>query len=103
MSIATIFAQTCEQFGLPKPVPEFRFHHERKWRFDYCWPASKVALEVEGAVWVEGRHTRGSGFVKDIEKYNSAGALGWIIIRCEPRDLFTVKTTNYVKQAIANR
>ncbi len=29
----------------------------------------KVAVKLEGAVWTNGRHTRGSGFIKDIEKY----------------------------------
>lgn len=34
--------------GLPAPTPEYAFHHSRKWRFDYAWPAVNVALEVQG-------------------------------------------------------
>jgi len=63
-------------------VPEFRFHPFRKWRFDYAQPLLKIALEVEGGVWSGGRHTRGSGFLGDIEKYNAATAAGWSIFRC---------------------
>lgn len=71
--------------GLPVPVAEHKFHPTRKWRFDYAWPDRLVALEVEGGVWAQGRHTRGSGFVKDMEKYNAAAALGWRVLRALPR------------------
>ena len=87
--------------GLEKPVTEHRFHPERKWRFDFAWPAWRVALEVEGGVWTGGRHTRGAGFVKDMEKYNAATCLGWRFLRVQPKDLCTVQTVNMVKEVMA--
>lgn len=66
---------------LPMPEPEYRFHPERKWRFDFAYPQRKIAIECEGAVWTRGRHTRGSGFIADCHKYNSAALLGWIVLR----------------------
>lgn len=63
------------------PVREYRFHPSRKWRFDYAFPEHKLAIEIEGGVWTGGRHTRGSGFVKDLEKYNQAVLLGWRVLR----------------------
>lgn len=66
---------------LPKPVLEYKFHSTRKWRFDLCFPAELVAVEVDGAVWTQGRHTRGSGYVKDLEKLNAATELGWRVFR----------------------
>ena len=60
---------------------EYRFDPERKWRFDYCIPAVKLAVEIEGGVWTHGRHTTGSGFVADCVKYNSATANGWTVFR----------------------
>lgn len=81
------FKDWCVSNGLPRPESEVRFH-ARKWRFDYAWMAPyMVALEVEGGVWTGGRHTRGSGFVKDMEKYNSATALGWRVVRVTPKEL----------------
>ena len=74
-------------FGLPKPQIEVKFYPERRWRFDYAWPERRVAVEIEGAVWVQGRHTRGSGFVGDMEKYNAAGKLGWRVFRFQPHEL----------------
>lgn len=79
-------------FGLPKAEKEWRFHPERKWRFDYAWPDKKIAVEVEGGVWSGGRHTRGAGFIKDMEKYNTATVMGWKILRCQPSDLSIRKT-----------
>lgn len=60
---------------------EHRFYPERKWRFDLAIPSKKLAVEIEGAVYSNGRHTRGSGFLKDIEKYNTAAILGWTLLR----------------------
>jgi hypothetical protein len=71
--------------GIPIPIPEFRFHPTRRWRFDYAWPDLMIALEQEGGAWVKGRHTRGSGFVKDCEKYGEAFALGWTVVRATPQ------------------
>ena len=73
--------------GLPEPVLEHRFHPVRRWRFDIAWADHMIALEVEGGVWTGGRHTRGSGFMKDMEKYNTAAAMGWIVLRAVPRML----------------
>ena len=67
--------------GLPEPEHEYRFHPVRKWRFDFAWPEQKVAAEVEGGVWVNGRHNRGAGFIKDCEKYNAAAEEGWRVFR----------------------
>lgn len=91
-TLPIIFAEWLASYSIPMPEPEFRFNPDRKWRFDYAWPASKVALEVEGGVWTEGRHTRGKGFLADIEKYNCAACRGWRILRCTPDTLTVHKT-----------
>lgn len=84
-------------------VKEFRFHPKRLWRFDYAFPELKIAIEVEGGVWTKGRHTRGSGFVKDMEKYNAAASMGWTILRVTPKQKFTIETVNILKEAIKNK
>ena len=67
--------------GLPEAVQEYRFHPERKWRFDFAYPDKMIAIEVEGGTWASGRHSRGAGFQGDCEKYNEATILGWRILR----------------------
>ena len=68
---------------------EYRFHRERKWRFDFAigafeWSSGPYAIEIEGGAWTQGRHTRGKGFIEDIRKYNEAARLGWTVIRFTP-------------------
>jgi len=87
-----VFSGWIEVQGLLAPVPEYRFDPDRRWRFDYAWPAFMIALEVEGGIWTGGRHTRGTGFLKDIEKYNRAALLGWRVFRCTPDTLCTQET-----------
>lgn len=81
-------------------VKEFRFHPVRKWRFDYAIPDHKVALEVEGGAFLQGRHTRPSGFLKDMEKYNTATAMGWKVVRTIPKELYTQKTLDLLKSLV---
>jgi len=90
-------------YDLPEPVGEHRFHPVRKWRFDVAWPDQKVAMEVEGGAWTKGRHTRGKGFISDMEKYNTAALMGWLLLRVIPDDLLTLKTAEMVKEALESR
>ncbi len=84
----------CRALGLPvpqggSPADEVVFAPPRKWRFDWAWPAltPPVALEVDGGVYVQGRHTRGKGFTGDLRKLNRAVALGWTVYRFTPEML----------------
>jgi hypothetical protein len=66
---------------------EYRFHPERKWRFDGCFPLRSIAVEIEGGVWVRGRHVSPKGYIRDCEKYNAAGLLGYKVFRFVPKQL----------------
>ncbi len=84
-AIEEVFAHQLDADGLPPPAREFRFHGTRKWRLDFAWPEKMVALEIDGGSWVQGRHTRGAGFEKDIEKGNAALVLGWKVYHATPK------------------
>lgn len=53
----------------------------KDWRFDFALPEKKIAIELEGGTWTNGRHTRGAGFAADCEKYNAAARFGWRLFR----------------------
>lgn len=85
MSESTLEAEFALQLRAAKLTDglerEYRFHEKRRWRFDFCWPAHKLAVEAEGGVFSNGRHTRGAGYTADLEKYNEAVMLGWRVLR----------------------
>jgi len=108
----TRLRQICPQ--LPEPEKHYRFHPARKWEFDRAWPAAKVAAEMEGGLFgkpifcqscgsrVMGQRKDGSlypisiggwghrgmrGVLRDIEKYNAAAILGWIVFRVARKPL----------------
>lgn len=69
--------QQIQLAGLPEPEREYKFHPDRKWRFDFAWPDLMIATECNGGTWNYGRHNRGSSIGSDYEKVNTAQALGW--------------------------
>ena len=81
-------------------VKEYRFHPTRMWRFDYAMPSHKIAVEVEGGVWTQGRHTRPKGFLGDVEKYNTATMMGWRVLRVTPQTLMTNATLEMIKNTM---
>lgn len=81
---AEAFAYYWRVYGIAHdPQREYHFHPKRKWRFDFAWPASYVAVEVDGNAWNVpggGRHMQDS----DLLKLSAAAALGWRVLRFSP-------------------
>ena len=67
--------------SVPGMAEEFRFHNQRKFRFDFALPDLKVAFEYEGIMRGKSRHTTITGYTKDCEKYNLAALEGWKVYR----------------------
>jgi very-short-patch-repair endonuclease len=84
-------------------VSEHRFDPSRRWRFDFAIPAHKIAIEVEGGVFTQGRHTRGKGYINDLEKYNRATELGWCLIRITPNQKYSEKFIEQLRSMVRNR
>ena len=80
-NLEAVFAYHLKLLGadLPAGEREYRFHPSRRWRFDWAWPAAKLAVEIDGGQWVRrgGRHNSD----KDREKLNAAAVLGWRVLR----------------------
>lgn len=80
-SLEAAFDLAWTALGGPALLAEHRFHPTRRWRFDRAHLPTKTAIELEGGIWIQGRHTRGQGFENDTEKYNTAQLLGWTVFR----------------------
>ena len=73
--------------GGPELEKEFRFYPVRKWRADFAHLPSRTLIEIEGGIYVNGRHNRGAGFAADLEKYLEAALAGWRVVRLGPNEL----------------
>ena len=99
---------------------EYKFHPKRKWRFDFIVYHPRiqddsdlkistrqiiengmlVAIEIEGGIYSQGRHTRGFGFAKDAEKYNHSTALGWKVFRFVPEMIKSGEAIKFLKKEV---
>jgi hypothetical protein len=77
----------CLDQNWPAPLAEHRFNAERRWRFDLAWPGQWVAVEVQGGLFTQGRHTRGAALCREMEKLNDAQIRGWIVLLIQPKDI----------------
>lgn len=95
------FIQHLRCGALPKlPEREYKFHPTRKWKFDFCYPEEKLAIEIEGGTRNNGRHTRHAGFQADCEKYNEAATMGYTVLRFTSDQVKSLKALNMTKKAL---
>ncbi len=73
---------------------EYRFHPDRKWRFDLASEEHRLAFEVNGHF--QGKH--GAGWSNDAEKLNTAQVLGWRVFVFSNRDVLRGKALQWLKE-----
>lgn len=109
------FQKIVEQKLNIKLGKELVFAPPRKWRFDFYIPEHMIAIEIDGGTHQKsyytdktgqvksfsgGRHNTAEGFIEDMEKLNTATALGWRVLRFTPEQLYTVKTLETIKKLL---
>ena len=114
-NIASILlAKHLKELGLPfeREYP-FASQIGRKWRFDFVLldlgnieilengmvlsHPPPIAIEIEGAIWAQGRHTRGKGFQEDLVKYNHAMMMGYRVLRFSTEDVLRGRARAFLK------
>jgi very-short-patch-repair endonuclease len=75
------FLLLWQSLGGPELKAELRFHPTRKWRADFAHIESRTLIEIEGGIYIQGRHNRPQGFAADAEKYLEAALDGWRVLR----------------------
>lgn len=66
-----------EHAGLPVGEAGQQIIPGRKFEFDRVWREQKVCVEVQGATFVKGGHSSGTGIARDCEKACLAAVNGW--------------------------
>jgi len=95
------FALHCQLNGLT-PEREYKFAEGRKYRFDFAWPRHKIAVEIEGGTWVQGRHNRGSSIESDMRKYNLAASLEWLVFKFTTDMVKSGEAINVIRPQLLN-
>lgn len=67
--------------------PDFALEREvqvipkRRFRLDFAHMTSKIGIEIQGQIWVKGRHNTGSGLLSSYEKHNLHILNGWQVFQ----------------------
>lgn len=101
----TLEAQ-LSQAGIPFRR-EFAFAAPRRYRADFLVtpPAGQgwhlaLLIEVEGAVWVNGRHVRGAGFESGCEKQALAVIAGYRYLRVTSKQVESGQALEWIRAAL---
>jgi very-short-patch-repair endonuclease len=92
-----------------RPETQYRFHAERKWRLDFAFPDVRVAVELDGGIFAAenggavGKHSRGAGRCKDMEKRNAAAELGWIVLNYGPPHVRSGEAALQIERLVRRR
>jgi very-short-patch-repair endonuclease len=93
-------AYQCQADGLTEFEQEYRFHVERRYRLDLAFPAAKVGIEIEGALFSAGAHSRPLGILRDMAKHNLLIFLGWRVLRYTPTQVRSGEAIEGLKQLL---
>jgi very-short-patch-repair endonuclease len=98
-----LFRFSAKACGLPPFEEQFAFAPGRKFRADFAWPSFKLLFEAHGAVFTQGRHTRGAGFTADCERRSIAAILGYSMIEATTDQIKSGEAIGWVEIALLNR
>ena len=91
---------------------EYKFHSQRRWRFDFAVVDARLAIEVEGITYFGknkngsmklGRHQTGRGMEADCEKYDEAMRLGWNVYRCTQKMVKSGRAIETIELLLSNK
>lgn len=88
---------------------EFQAIEGRRFRWDFCFPvdswmvglpSSPILLEVQGAIFVKGGHSTGTGIMRDHEKNNLAVVNGYRVLYANGPTIKSGEALRWVQEAV---
>lgn len=113
--LADDLAQYLDWAKFPAFVREYHFHPVRRWRIDIVFVDQRIAVECEGGIWIgakqgepgkrndRGAHTGGTGYEKDIQKYNEIALAGWMLLRVSGKMIKSGEALTLIERALKAR
>ena len=95
-----LLAQIREE-GLPEPERGAKPIPGRKYEFDFTFRKAKLTVEVQGATWVKGGHSSGTGIARDAEKTILAQLEGWKVFPVTSNQIKDRSAIEWIKKGLA--
>ncbi len=86
--------------GLPEPEREVCVIPGRKFRFDFCFRAAKLLVEINGGTFTRGGHSTGLGIRRDYTKSNLAQLAGWRCLSFDGKAVRSGEAVEVVRKAL---
>ena len=87
--------------GLAEPETQYRFATGRHWRADFAWPYHRLLVEVDGGVWVGGRHVQPLGYIADRRRDCEAVCSDWSVLRVTREMIEDGTAVEFIRRALA--
>lgn len=88
---------------------QYKFHPERKWRFDIAFHDVRVCVDIDGGIFAAengetaGRHARGAGILAGFEKRNAAAELGFCVLCYGPPQVRSGEAALQIERIVISR
>lgn len=79
---------------------EYRFDAQRRFRIDFYFPDQRLAVELDGGGWINGRHSRGAGIESDAEKSALIARLPARLMRVTPTQVKDGRALTWILNAL---
>jgi very-short-patch-repair endonuclease len=102
-SAEQVLAYQCIADGLTGFEQEYVFCETRKYRLDLAFPEQRIGIEIEGAIWAQGAHSRPIGIKRDMAKGNLLVLCGWRVLRYTPDQVKRGEALEGLKQLLIRK
>lgn len=95
-----LLLRKLRRVGLPEGEAQVRGIPGRKFAFDRAWRAQMVAVNVQGAIYVRGAHSTGTGIERDCEVACLASLAGWKYLPVTEKQIKSGQAVEWIAQAL---
>jgi len=99
-TLEELFAFQATAAGLPPFEREVCVIPGRKFRFDFCFRAAKLLVEINGGTFTQGGHSTGLGIRRDYTKSNLAQLAGWRCLSFDGKAVRSGEAVEVVRKAL---
>src|SRR6266567_1586530 len=96
-----LLAWQLKHLGAPVFEVEYRFNTpDTDHRWDIAFTEEKLAVEVNGGIWIQGAHAHPTTIIRNMKKGNLGALRGWRVLAFEPREVKTGGPVNLILEAL---